>query len=130
MIKLTSLLSEYTIQLKPVEAHQTKFGKAYNSPLINGPHKYYLITVTNRHGVVGEIEYGDVDDNTLEVVSIHLDRLQRGKNYGAEAFSLLMETEHKSKAVLMVTPTSKKFWMKLGFTPMKDGPTNYYEKRL
>ena len=126
MISLKHILVEQLVRLKPIEEYESDFGKSYASPYVKGPHKFYemIVDITTK---AGEIEYGDVDDNTLEIISIHIDKMHRGKSYGRYAFTELMKATGKKKAILKAAPSSRKFWKNLGFQPMQGTPDYYFK---
>ena len=126
MISLFRLLSEALITLKPIEEFQSEFGSSYKSKFVEGPHLFFELVVAVNE-VVGEIEYGLVDENTIEVISIHVHKEHRGKYYAGDAINALAHVLHQKTIIVMVTPSSKKFWTKLGFTPLK-GENKYYTK--
>lgn len=109
-----------------MEEYETDFGTSYQSKYIKGPHKFFNIVAPVNHKV-GEMEFGDVDKNTIEIVSIHIDELHRTKNFGPQAVNELVRLTGKKVVILKVTPSSKKLWQRMGFTPMT-GVTDYYTK--
>ena len=126
MISLLNILYEQVIGLKSVEEYETDFGTSYQSKYIKGPHKFFNIVAPVNHKV-GEMEFGDVDKNTIEIVSIHIDELHRTKNFGPQAVNELVRLTGKKVVILKVTPSTKKLWQRMGFTPMT-GVTDYYTK--
>lgn len=128
MTSLLNILFEQIIGLKSIEEYQSDFGTSYLSKYIKGPHKFFNIVAPVNHKV-GEVEFGDVNDNAVEIISIHIDKLHRGKNFGPQAVNELVRLTGKKMVILKVTPSSKKFWQRMGFTPMT-GVMNYYTKNF
>ena len=126
MVSLLNILFEQIIGLKSVEEYQSDFGTSYLSKYVKGPHKFFNIVAPVNHKV-GEIECGDVDNNTVEIISIHIDKLHRGKNFGPQAVNELIKLTRKKIVILRAAPSSRKFWQRMGFTPMA-GVTDYYTK--
>lgn len=126
MVSLLNMLFEQIIGLKSVEEYQSDFGTSYLSKYVKGPHKFFNIVAPVNHKV-GEMEYGDVDNNTVEIISIHIDKLHRGKNFGPQAVNELVKLTRKKIVILRAAPSSRKFWQRMGFTPMA-GVTDYYTK--
>lgn len=126
MVSLLNILFEQIIGLKSVEEYQSDFGTSYLSKYVKGPHKFFNIVAPVNHKV-GEMEYGDVDNNTVEIISIHIDKLHRGKNFGPQAVNELVKLTRKKIVILRAAPSSRKFWQRMGFTPMA-GVTDYYTK--
>lgn len=127
IISLFEILNKTGISLRPIEEFESDFGKSYTSPLIKGGNKFFEIVIYLFKTKVGEIEYGQVDPETIEVISIHIDKNQRGKRYGEEAIAaLVLETKAK-RVILKAAPSSKVFWKKLGYKPITDTP-NYFQK--
>lgn len=131
MISLSRLLCEQVeINLNPIEEYESDFGKSYNTPFIKGPHKFFEM-LAQYNTKVGEIEYGDVDPDTLEIVSIHIDKQHRSKGFGRLALTKLMQVTGKKTAILKAAPSSKKFWKKAGFVPMRGKQvTSYFTKTI
>lgn len=129
MISLINLLFEQVeINLKPIEEYESDFGKSYNTPFIKGPHKFFEM-LAQYNTKVGEIEYGDVDNDTIEIVSIHIDKMHRGKGFGRLALQQLMRATNKKTAILKAASSSKRFWKKMGFVPLQNKEvTSYYTK--
>lgn len=119
MISLTRLIAEQFITLKPIQSSESDFKSSYNSPFIKGSTEFFKL-VAPVNTIVGELEYGVVDDNTIEIVSIHIDKLHRGKRYAADAINALGHSLKQKTILLLAAPSSKKFWAKLGFKPMPD----------
>jgi len=126
-MKIANLLYEQIIKLKPISQGESMFKSSYNSPHVKGPTKFFEIIIDPMNNVVGEIEYGDVDDNTFELLSIHLEKEHRGKGFGAQAVNKLVQTLNKKRVILTSSPSSKKFWKRLGFEPMNK-VTSYLTK--
>lgn len=126
-MKIANLLYEQIIKLKPIPEGESMFKSSYNSPYVKGPTKFFEIIIDPMNNVVGEIEYGDVDENTFELLSIHLVKEHRGKGFGAQAVNKLVQTLNKKGVILISSPSSKKFWKKLGFEPMNK-VTSYLTK--
>ena len=126
MTSLLNILFEQIIGLKSIEEYQSDFGTSYLRKYIKGPHKFFNIVAPVNHKV-GEMEYGDVDNNTVEIISIHIDKLHRGKNFGPQAVNELVKLTRKKIVILRAAPSSRKFWQRMGFTPMA-GVTDYYTK--
>jgi RimJ/RimL family protein N-acetyltransferase len=126
-MKLSSLLKEQVIKLKPIQSGESMYGNAYTSKFVKSPTKFFEILVDPLNNVIGEVEYGDVDDNTFEILSIHINKEHRGKNFGAQTANALVNTLHKKRVILMASPTSRKFWKRLGFEPMSN-VTGYFTK--
>ncbi len=126
-MKLSSLLKEQVIKLKPLQSGESLYGKAYDSKFVKGPTKYFEILVDPLNNVIGEVEYGDIDEDTFEILSIHINKEHRGKNFGAQTVNALVNLLNKRKVILMASPTSRKFWKRLGFEPMSK-VTSYFTK--
>ena len=126
MISLLKILTE-SVVLKPINANDSDFGESYYSKFVKGSHKFFSIMAGADK--VGEVEYGDVDDNTFEIISIHLDKQFRGKGYGQMAFAELGKVLKKNTVILKAAPSSRKFWKKLGFEPMA-GVSSYFTKTI
>jgi RimJ/RimL family protein N-acetyltransferase len=126
MTSLLKILFEQIIGLKSVEEYETDFGTSYSSKYVKGPHRFFNIVAPVNHKV-GEMEYGDVDDNTVEIISIHIDKIHRGKNFGPQAINELVKLTRKKIVIVRAAPSSRKFWQKMGFTPMTK-VTDYYTK--
>jgi hypothetical protein len=128
MISLKHILVEQLVRLKPIQEYESDFGESYPSPYVKGPHKFYemIVAITTK---AGEVEYGDVDEDTLEIISIHIDKMHRGKGYGRLAFTELMKATGKKRAILKAAASSRKFWKSLGFQPLK-GSSDYYFKEV
>jgi hypothetical protein len=106
----------------------SEFGVSYSSKFIISEHKFF--DIINEDGrKVGEIEWGQVDNETIEIVSIHIDKKFRGKNYGVDAFESLVKTLDVNNVILKSATSSKPFWRKLGFLPMI-GTRDYYKKEI
>lgn len=107
---------------------KSEFGISYNSKFIISDHKFF--DIINEDGYkVGEIEWGQVDNETIEIVSIHIDKKFRGKNYGVDAFESLVKTLDVNNVILKAATSSKPFWRKLGFLPIS-GVRDYYKKEI
>ena len=101
------------------------FGESYYSKFINGERKFFNIQDEDGHKV-GEIEYGNVDNDTIEIVSIYVDPRERGKNYGYDAFKEIVRKLENPNVILKAAPSSRGFWRKLGFEPMA-GHKDYFK---
>lgn len=124
---LSEILYKTGITLKPIQAAESDFGESYRSPFVKGPHKFYSIHVFTGATKVGEIEYGDVDENTIEIISIHVNKVHRGKGFAQSAIDQLLDIVKKNNVILKAAPTSKKFWTKFGFKPTTIAK-DYYAK--
>ena len=126
MISLVRLLSEQFVTLKPIEPSESDFKSSYHSPYVKGSTEFFkLIVPVNTE--VGELEYGVVDDTTIELISIHIAKVHRGKRYATDAVNALGHSLKQKTIILLAAPSSKKFWMKLGFQPMPDAK-GYFTK--
>jgi ribosomal protein S18 acetylase RimI-like enzyme len=112
--------------LKPIQEYESDFGTSYKSQFVNTPHKFLEISIPV-NTKAGEIEYGLVDDNTIEIISIHINKDHRGKGYGEQAIAEMFRRLKPAKIILKAAPSSRKFWRKLNFKPMQNVP-NYFEK--
>ena len=121
MISLLGFLTEGVVRLEPTEEYQTEFGKSYGSKFVKGEHKFFTI-IGMLNTPLGEIEYGSVDDDTIEIISIHVKKEFRGEGVAPQAIKMLMQTLGKKTLIAHYSPTSKKFWLKNGFTPMQGAP--------
>ncbi len=99
--------------------------KSYASDFIKGEHQYYLIEVDGSE--VGSIEYGEVDKETIEIISIHIEKQYRSNNYGLEALNLLLKKTNSKRVILKSAPSSRRYWKKLGYEKVK-GRNDYFEK--
>ena len=126
MKSLLSLLTEGVVRLEPTEEYQTEFGKSYGSKFVKGDHKFFTI-IGMLNTPAGEIEYGEVDDDTVEIISIHVKKAFRGEGVAPQAINMFMQAVAKKTLIVHYTSTSKKFWLKNGFTPLY-GVANYVTK--
>lgn len=127
MISLLEIINNrQTIILSPIEEYQSDFGTSYHSQFLKTPHKF-LDIVAPVNTKVGEVEYGMVDNKTMEIISIHIDKDHREKGYGNQAVALLFKQFKPSKIILKAAPSSRKFWKTLNFQPMQ-GVSSYFEK--
>ena len=126
-MKLYNLLQEQVIELKPLQSGRSLYGKAYTSKFVKGPTKFFEIVIDPLNNVIGEVEYGDVDDETFEILSIIINKEHRDKNFGAQTVNALVNLLNKRKVILMASPSSRKFWKKMGFEPMPK-VTGYFTK--
>lgn len=124
-MKLSEELYKTGLTLKPM-AGPDWFEEGYNSPYVKGPHKYYGIHSFIDAVKVGEIEYGDVDENTIEIISIFVLPMFRGRGYAQQAINQLVDIAKKKTVILMYSPSSKKFWNKFGFTPLQGAISSKY----
>lgn len=124
---LTEALYKTGITLKPIEPYASDFGPSYKSPYVKGSNKFYEMIVPIMSTKVGEIEYGDVDNNTIEIISIHINSKHRGKGLGQQAITQLVRLTNKKTVIAMAAPSSKMFWKKFGFAPMP-GAKDYFTK--
>ena len=114
------------ITIQPTDI--SEFGVSYSSKFIISEHKFF--DIINEDGYkVGEIEWGQVDNETIEIVSIHIDKKFRGRNYGVDAFESLIKTLEVNNVILKAATSSKPFWRKLGFLPIS-GVRDYYKKEI
>jgi predicted GNAT family acetyltransferase len=125
MIKLSEELYKTGLTLK-LMAGPDWFKQAYNSPYVKGPPKFYGIHSFIDAVKVGEIEYGDVDDNTIEIVSIFVLPMFRGRGYAQQAVNQLINITKKKTVMLMPSSSSKVFWKKFGFTPLQGASSSKY----
>lgn len=100
------------------------FGTSYSSKYVRGDHKFLTIQ-SSVNGHAGEIEYGIVDDSTVEIISIYIRKEFRDKKYGKAALNEFLRIFKNPKIILKVTSQSKRFWMHMGFKPMA-GTKDYY----
>jgi ribosomal protein S18 acetylase RimI-like enzyme len=115
-----------SITIQPTDI--SEFGVSYSSKFIISEHKFF--DIINEDGYkVGEIEWGQVDNETIEIVSIHIDKNFRGRNYGVGAFESLVRTLDVNNVILKAATSSKPFWRKLGFLPIS-GVRDYYKKEI
>jgi len=127
MIKLLALLRESLVTLKPTDNKKEKIGKGYNSKYTNSPHKFILI-YNKQNERVGEIDYQQIDKDTIDLISIYMD--VKNKGYGEDAVKDLYKLLNIKTIVLMSAPKSKRFWTKkLGFKPIP-GTVDYYIKSM
>lgn len=128
MISLKSLLSEQTVVLKPIEAAESDFGPGYGSPHVKGNEKYMdiLVPINTK---VGEIQYGETGPESIEIISIHIDKLHRGKGYGVQAVNELAKTLNLKQIIALPSASSKPFWRRIGFGPMQGDP-RYFIKQF
>jgi RimJ/RimL family protein N-acetyltransferase len=110
-------------ELEIVNKHSSD--KSYSSPFITGEHFTYDIIDNDTR--VGDIEWGEVDGETIEIISIHIEKEYRGKNYGLEATNLLIKETGSKRVILKSAPSSKKYWRHLGYEKIK-GTIDYFEK--
>lgn len=101
--------------------------KSYTSKFINGPHLH--IDIFDDSIKVGEIEFGIVNEDTIELISIHIDTKHRGHGYSDKSLNLLIDKTGAKSIILKSAPSSKRFWKKMGFTPIK-GEKDYYKKEI
>jgi ribosomal protein S18 acetylase RimI-like enzyme len=101
--------------------------KSYTSKFINGPHLH--IDIFDDSIKVGEIEWGKVDVDTIELISIHIDAKHRGRGYANKSLNLLIDKTGAKSIILKSAPSSKRFWRKMGFTPIM-GERDYYKKEI
>lgn len=98
------------MNLLKITEKQSMFGKSYSS-IYATDRQFFKIHV----GVnVGEIEIGNIDEDSLELFSMYINGDERGKGYGKEAF-LKMLDYFKKDVILMADKDSLKFWKKMGF---------------
>ena len=100
------------------------FGTSYYSKYVRGDHKFLTIQ-SSINGSVGEIEYGIVDNDTVEIVSVFIRKEFRGGKYGKSTLNEFKRILKNPKIILKVTPQSKSFWTHMGFRPMS-GTKDYY----
>jgi hypothetical protein len=127
IISLFEILNKTGVSLKPIEEYESDFGKSYTSPFVKGGNKFYEIITYIFKTKVGEIEYGQVDPDTIEVISIHINKDERSKRYGEQAITALTQETKSKHVIIKAAPSSRPFWKKLGYKPMPNTP-NYFEK--
>jgi len=120
--------SQFNEGVKLQSTETSDFGVSYDSKFIISNHNFFNILNDNDEKV-GEIEWGQVDDKTIEIVSIHIDKKFRGRNYGVDAFNSMVDILEVNNVILKAAPSSKPFWRKLGFLPIK-GYKDYYKKEI
>ena len=126
-MKLHNLLYEQAIKLRQIPEYETDFGKGYDSSLVNGNALFYEILVDPLNNKVGELEYGIVDDKSIEIISIHVNKEHRGKGIAQKAIGELVRATGKKNIIVLVAPSSIKFWKKFGFQPWSE-KKGYYTK--
>lgn len=70
---------------------------------------------------------GKVDDETIEIISIYIDKDKRGNNFGLDAMDLLIKQTGSKRVILKSAPSSRKYWKHLGYEKIK-GTNDYFEK--
>ena len=100
--------------------------KSYTSKFIT-EHKH--LDIISDGVKVGDIEWGQVDDQTIELISIHIDNKYRGKNDATKSLELLIDKTNAKIVILKSAPSSRRFWRKMGFEPIK-GERDYYKKEI
>lgn len=110
-------------ELEIIDTKSTKI--SYSSPFIKGEHFNY--NIIDNGLIVGNIEWGRVDDMTIEIISIYIKKDMRGKNYGLDAMNLLIKQTGSQRVILKSAPSSKKYWKHLGYEKIK-GTSDYFEK--
>lgn len=128
MISLKRLLSEQAVVLKPIQPEESDFGPGYGSSYVKGEEKYMeiLVPVNTK---VGEIQYGETDPESIEIISIYLDKDHRGKGYGPQAINALVKMLNLKQIIALPSASSKPFWRRIGFGPMQGDP-RYFIKQF
>lgn len=127
MLSLKRLLSEQGVVLKPIQPAESDFGPGYGSSYVSGEEKYMdiLVPVNTK---VGEIQYGETGPESIEIISIYLNKEHRGKGYGAQAINALVKMLNLKQIMTLPSASSKSFWRKIGFGPMQGDP-RYFIKQ-
>lgn len=119
-----------SVALVDVPLEHSEYGTSYTSPFLpEGKYsrKFYGIIADGEK--VGEVEYGNVlpeiceelgMPNAVEIISMVIEGTYKGKGFGKMAFDQFRKLH--PRIILMATKQSKKFWMKMGFAPMKGKP--------
>jgi len=128
MISLKRLLSEQAVVLKPIQPEESDFGPGYDSSYVKGEEKYMeiLVPVNTK---VGEIQYGETGPESVEIISIYLNKDHRGKGYGPQAINALVEMLNLKQIIALPSASSKPFWRRIGFGPMQGDP-RYFIKQF
>jgi len=124
-MNLSEVLYKTGITLKPM-AGPDWFKRGYGSSYIKGPHKYYSIHTFIDAVKVGEIEYGVVDNDTIEIISVFIKPMFRKRGYAQQAINQLVDITKKKTVILMPSSSSKVFWKKFGFTPLQGVESTKY----
>lgn len=115
--RIKQLLSE---TIKP--SIKSDFGVSnIPTPNIKGGRKFMDIMQDDIK--IGEIEYGQIDSNTYEIVSIYVDKQYRRKGIGATTYQEFKKHLNNPKIILKAAPSSVPFWKSVGFKKLKD---DYY----
>lgn len=112
------------LTLVSIKEDGSLFGTSYYSKYVRGDHKFLTIQ-SSINGNVGELEYGMVDNNTVEIISVFIRKEFRGERYGKSSINEFIRILKNPKIILKVTPQSKSFWVRMGFKPMS-GTKDYY----
>ena len=125
-MKHLNSFEEYLIEnLQIIKSESNE--KSYGSHFIKGNHQHHNIIVNDE--VVGNIEWGKVDSETIEAISIYVDKRFRGNNYGLEALDILIKETGTKRVILKSAPSSKRYWRHLGYKIIK-GTSDYFEKHF
>lgn len=115
------------IVLKNIPVSKSMFGRGYSSPYLENKSKFLQI-VSSVDGLIGEFEWGVVDNNTVEIISMFIEKKFRGNKRGRKSFEQFVSDINKS-VILKVTKQSKGYWTHMGFK-LIDGTKDYYKYEL
>lgn len=118
---------EKRVSIKPISEEESEYGISYNGGVV-GEHYFYSI-IDDFGKKQGEIEWGYVDDKTVELISISV--IYRDNGIGSKAFNKFEESlSGIDKIILMNTKKSKKYWTKMGFITDSKYGMNYMSKDI
>jgi N-acetylglutamate synthase-like GNAT family acetyltransferase len=95
------------------------------SPNVKGPTKFFEI-IAKEEGPIGEFEWGQVDKDTVEIISLFIRKEFRKNKSGRNSFEAFCKKLNNPTIILKATPQSKGFWKHMGFKLMQ-GTKDYYK---
>jgi hypothetical protein len=116
--RIRTLVRKLFQEFNLTPSQKTWFGK---SDLFSGSTQFIDITddINGKEEKVGEVELGKIDSHSVEIVSIYMIKLAKGKGYGRKAIQAIFSMPGINRIYMVAAKTSLKFWKKMGAVPAK-----------